>query len=376
MKRIDLYLLKESMPPFFFGLLLYSSLVILSATLPRVQWIVGVPVGELALWLLLQFPAAAVQTLPIAVLLAVLLAFGRLSTNNELLPVQAGGIELRRLTRIFLMVGLVSAGLALVLNERVLPQANARVSSLWWQLSSGGSGLFRLVNQNLSFGDYQLYFTATDRRSDDILGVRLEAWQGKTLTVIHAERASFQSESLRLFGYRLMVLDLEAVETFGELTAEAALQRLIRLDNRAATPEQSLEVTTSQSLEELVTRFGGGGFEDSRSIGDLYRDSRDARLSAGERRQAAVLFHRKLAEPLANLTLILVAVPLAILYARSRSVAFGLSLIVTLAWYLLLTLGQLLAQTGAVPVWLGVWIGNLLIGATGFYLLYFRTSLR
>ncbi len=67
-------------------------------------------------------------------------------------------------------------------------------------------------------------------------------------------------------------------------------------------------------------------------------------LPLREQRNAAVLFHRMLAEPFASLVLLLVALPLSLSYARSRSVAFGLSLVVTLAWYLLLTLGQLLAQ--------------------------------
>lgn len=89
-----------------------------------------------------------------------------------------------------------------------------------------------------------------------------------------------------------------------------------------------------------------------------------------------MLFHRKLAEPFANLTLLAVALPLAVLHARSRSVAFGLSLAVTLAWYLLLTLGQLLAQAGVLPVWLGLWFGNALLLLLGLYLLYARTNLR
>ena len=70
------------------------------------------------------------------------------------------------------------------------------------------------------------------------------------------------------------------------------------------------------------------------------------------------------------------ALPLAVLYARSRSVAFGLSLSVTLAWYVLLTLGQLLAQAGVLPVWVGLWFGNALLLVVGLYLLYARTNLR
>jgi lipopolysaccharide export LptBFGC system permease protein LptF len=54
-------------------------------------------------------------------------------------------------------------------------------------------------------------------------------------------------------------------------------------------------------------------------------------------------------------------------------VAFGLSLVVTLAWYLLLTFGQLFSQTGVLPVWLGPWIGTAVLGAVGIVLLVARS---
>ncbi len=63
-------------------------MAVVSITIPRMQWIVGTPVLELGAWLLLQLPQAMVQTFPIALVLAVLLAFGRLATENELLALQ------------------------------------------------------------------------------------------------------------------------------------------------------------------------------------------------------------------------------------------------------------------------------------------------
>lgn len=373
LKRLDRYLLHESLPPFFFGLLLYSGLAVMSANLPRLGWIVGTPLGGLLYWLLLQFPAAIVQTLPIALLLAVLLSFGRLAAANELLAVQAGGIALRRLGALILVLGLLAAGFALSMNQWVLPWTNVRVGSLWWELTSGG-GLYRLAQQKLPLGDYTLSFSAVTP-NDEMLGVRLEAWQDDELSVVLAERARFTGESLTLYGYHSARLDLGAL-TDASGDAETVLENLVRLNNRATTPDAPLTLRFSENPDALITRYSGGGFEDTRSISQVRQDAYDPSLSVTERRDAAVLFHRKLAEPFANLTLLAVALPLAVLHARSRSVAFGLSLSVTLAWYVLLTLGQLLAQAGVLPVWLGLWFGNVLLLSVGLYLLYARTNLR
>lgn len=376
MLRFDRYLVRETLPPLLFSLLLYSTLAVVSMTLPRLQWIVGTPLGPLAKWLLLQFPAAFVQTLPIALVLAVLLVFGRLAQAHELIAAQAGGISLFRIALVFVVLSGLFAAATLALNQWVVPRTNAMVGSLYWPLTTGGgSGLWRLAARDIPLEGYSLHFETADRRSDELREVRVESWQGRTLNVLFAERARFTGEGLQLTNYRALSLDLSALERDG-LSADETLRALLLRYSAASEPEQALTLTLSTSSEELITQFGGGGFEDVRSISQAYRDANAARLSATERRRAAVLFHRKLVEPLANLTVLLMAIPLSLLYARSRSVAFGLSLVVTLLWYLLLTLGQLLAQTGAVPVWLGMWFANLVLVSVGGYLLLYRTRLR
>lgn len=282
---------------------------------------------------------------------------------------------MRRVTLLFIVLGALGAAITLYLNQRVLPSTNARVGAVYWQLTSGKSGLFRLTKQNIPLGDYSLYFERTNAKTNALYDVRLESWRGKTLTVVLADHARFVNKGLKLYGYQTAVLDLSSLSK-SHADAATALRDLLRAQGGSSTPKQSLTITTSESVDDLVTRFSGGGFEDTRSISEAYRDAHDLHKTPAQRRNAEALFQRQLAEPLANLTLLLVAVPLAVLYARSRSIAFGLSLVVTLVWYLLLTLGQLLAQSGALPVWLGVWSGNILLGLAGLYLLTFRLQLR
>jgi lipopolysaccharide export system permease protein len=361
--RLDRYLWREAIPPLLFGLVLYSSLVVTSATLWRLQWIIGTPVVEIAGWLLLQMPQAVVQVAPIALVLSVLLAFGRLASDHELTALQAGTVPLLRATVVFVVLGATIAGGALAINQWVLPRTNVAVVNAYWHLTAGRSGLFRLAAQSLPVDDFRLTFSDVDRR-DELRDVRVERWDGDVLTIVRAERGRFEGQSLLLFGHRTQRLDLAALDR-SEGGADEVLRRLVRLDARGADAEAPLELTISLSVAELVSQFSGGGFEDARSLTRLAADASNAAVPMAQRRQSAALLQRKLAEPLANVTLLLVAIPLSITYARSRSVAFGLSLVVTLAWYLLLTFGQLFAQTGVLPLWLGPWIGNVALGALG-----------
>ena len=226
--RLDRYFLREALPPLLFGLIIYSSLAVISTALPRLQWIVGTPLLGLGHWLLLIFPAALVQTLPIAMVLAVLLAFGRMASNNELQAMQAGGISLGRSTRVFVILGLAMATLALYMNEWVLPKTNTQVGSLYWQLTSGGkSGLWRLMGQDIPVSGYTLHFEKANRSTDEMIKVRIQRWQDQDLTVIFAERAQFTESGLKLFDYQIDTLDLATLNQ-ANLSPEQMLESLLK----------------------------------------------------------------------------------------------------------------------------------------------------
>lgn len=370
MTRIDRYLLREALPPFLFGLLLYAGLAVVSATLPRLQWIVGTPFLELGWWLLALLPQALVQTAPVALVLAVLLAFGRLATDHELTAIQAGGIPVARAATVFVLLGVATALSALAANEWLVPRANAVVADVYWRLTSGRTGLFRLAAQRLPIEGFTLRF-AELRGDGTMADVRVERWDDDVYTLVRAETAVFDGLDVVLRGHRTQRFDLGALDREGAAPAET-LRDLVRLDARGEGPDAPLVLSTGIDERELVARFSAGGFEDARSLSRLAADAGDDQRTAGERREAAVLLHRKLAEPVSNVALLLIAVPLSITYARSRAVAFGLALVVTLAWYVLYTFGQLLSITGVVSVWSGPWAANVLLGGLGVALLVRR----
>ncbi len=363
-KRIDTYLLAQSLPAVLFGVLLYSMLGVISVTIPRLQWIVGAPIGPLLGWLALQLPTSIVQTLPLAVVLGVLLSYGRLAADRELHAMQAGGIALPRINRVYFILGALCTLGGLAINEYVLPHTHREVATRYWQLTSGSSGLFRLAQQALSVDDFTLNFGRSDRDTDRMHDVRIERWDGREMQVIFADSAVFADNGIRLTGYRTYVADFAALER-GADNAEELLAALLLAENVPTNPDATLFVHTSESQADLVARFDQGGFEDSSSVTGAFRAAADPELNQSERRRMLITFHRRLAEPFGSFALLLLALPLAARYSKSRGLAFGLAVLVTGAWYLLMTFGQLLAQTGAIPVWLGLWLASLVLAVAG-----------
>src|SRR5690554_6906993 len=288
-KRLDSYLIAESLPAAFMGALLYSVLGVVSSTLPRLQWIVGAPFWPVLSWLALQLPTSLVQTLPLALVLGVLVSYGRLAADKELIAMQAGGISLRRVSRVYVVLGMAFTLLSLGLAEFVLPRTHAQIATWYWQLTSGSSGLFRLANQSLGVDDFTLHFGSTDRDSDRMNDVRIERWEGERLMVLFAQSAMFEERGLRLTGYSSVVLDLGALSREHE-DAASAYGELLRAHNQPANPEATLLISTSDSQEELIARFDQGGFEDPVSISGAWEQSQNPELSGSERHRMYILF--------------------------------------------------------------------------------------
>jgi lipopolysaccharide export system permease protein len=84
-----------------------------------------------------------------------------------------------------------------------------------------------------------------------------------------------------------------------------------------------------------------------------------------ERDRARLEFHSKLALPLANLVLVLLAAAMALRYGRSTGLALGLSVVLALGYYGAFFLGRSLAGVGAIPPELGAWGANRAFLALG-----------
>lgn len=372
MKRLDGSLLREALPALAVGALLYTTLAVSAAVVPRLELVAGAPFPAVLTWMAAHIPAALVETLPITLVLAVLLTYGRMQQDHELVAFRAGGVGLARIAAPLLALGLLATAGSLVVQQTVTPQAARFIASGYWDLAAQGNRLFRLAGGSLPVGSLGLTYERSVSGGSTVLDVEVTSWSGDVLTFVRATEGRFDGADLLLSGYRAQRFDFSALATGN--AAGVALQDVILLDSRGATPESTLRLTLGSTEEELLERFARNDFADARSLTELWRE---ARLDSGseEGRTARLTFHRRLAQPWANVALLLLAVPLAVGGGRGRGVAFGMALAVSMAWYLVTSAGLFAAQTGLLPIEMGVWMGNAVtLAAAGF--LWRRTVTR
>ncbi|MDE3173947.1 MAG: LptF/LptG family permease, partial [Gemmatimonadota bacterium] len=132
MKKLTRYVLKEHVGPFIFAVTALTSMMLLQYVGKRLGDLVGkgLPWHVLVEFFLLSVPLTVAMTLPMAVLVAVLYAYSRLATENEITALRANGISMRTLMIPTLIAGTAVAFVMLIFNDQVLSRANHQLAVL------------------------------------------------------------------------------------------------------------------------------------------------------------------------------------------------------------------------------------------------------
>ncbi|MBN2453434.1 MAG: LptF/LptG family permease [Candidatus Omnitrophica bacterium] len=126
MKILRDYILKEFFHSFFLTLVVFTFVFLVGNIITLANYIINKGVDPVSVLKLFGYliPWLLSFTLPIAVLTASILAFGRLSGDGELTAMKASGISFYRIAAPVVMVGLALSFFAFYLNDHVSPNAS------------------------------------------------------------------------------------------------------------------------------------------------------------------------------------------------------------------------------------------------------------
>lgn len=132
MRIIARYILREHVSHLLFWLTALTSLLLLQYVARQLDKLVGkgLPWSVIGEFLVLSLPFTVAMTLPMALLMSTLQAFGRLSAEHEVTAFKASGIGVRSLMAPVLVAAAVLSLLMVGFNDQVLPRANHRLAIL------------------------------------------------------------------------------------------------------------------------------------------------------------------------------------------------------------------------------------------------------
>ncbi|RJQ76873.1 MAG: LPS export ABC transporter permease LptG [Desulfobacteraceae bacterium] len=94
---------------------------------------VGLPLQRAILYFIYKFPLIMVQITPVGILLAVMITFGLMSKNKELLALRGSGVSLVSLTGPIARCGFAATLLMFLIAEGVMPLTASQANQIWLQ---------------------------------------------------------------------------------------------------------------------------------------------------------------------------------------------------------------------------------------------------
>jgi lipopolysaccharide export system permease protein len=136
--RVDRYVLTEVAGPFLGGLIFFLLLFLMFQALRLAEFFIvhGVGGGTLMKLTLLLGLSFVPTALPVAFLISVLVAFGRLSSDHELVALKASGVSVPRLALPLLAFAMSVVGLSVALNVSWCPWGERAFKSLLIKVSN------------------------------------------------------------------------------------------------------------------------------------------------------------------------------------------------------------------------------------------------
>lgn len=349
------YLSKEVFSPLILGLVTFTVVLLMGRMLKLADMVVskGVPVGELLLLIAYLLPNFAMITIPMALLLAVLLAFSRLSADSEIVAIKASGISLYRLLPPVMLIAMVAYVITTAISLYALPAGNMAFKKMLYHVIEGRLNL-NLKEQvfNSTIPGLVIYIDRNDEQKGTLSGIMIQDERDpKKVSTIFADSGTLDSDenSKQL---RLHLAD-------GSIHQAVADGKYRRLDFKGY--DLSVDLTksikdfkkneTDMTLAELRANLAKGGFNKKLMV------------------DMGLEIHRRFALPFACVIFALVAMPLGIQNRRSgKAAGFSCSIAAILVYYIVQSIGRTLGEKELFHPALAIWLPNIIFLTGGLYL--------
>jgi LPS export ABC transporter permease LptG/LPS export ABC transporter permease LptF len=363
-KILDRYLVREVVLPFFLGLMVLTFVLVIPPILNYGEKLIakGVDWHIVVRLLLTLLPQALGITIPMALLLGLLIGLGRLSADREFVAIQACGVSIFSLLRpVAAMAAAAWAATAYVMIVS-LPNANQTFREITYHIVAaraesdvkprvffdGFPGRVIYVRDLPAGGGWRDVFLADATRGDQTTVYFAET--GRLLLDREKQLVQLMLEN----GTRHTTF-VDKPEDYEGTVFESIV---LNLDPETVFPRVSLmKGEPEMTLAELRASVAAGA-----KVGDPAYNQR-------------LMIQQKFSFPAACFVLALLGLGLGVTSRKEGMLSsFVLGLSIIFAYYIILWTARSIAKGAMVPAELAPWLPNILLGAAGMALLFWRAG--
>jgi len=407
-KILPRYILKEHLSPFFLSLLVVTFVLFIDRAIDLMNTIIEkkLDIGTVLQLFGLSLPYMLSLSIPMAVLVATILTFGKLTVDRETIAMKASGINIYSLLGPLFIAAILLTGLMVYFNHYFLPNTNHKLKNLTVKIAYCRPMTIIKPKEFTTISDYTIY---TEENLNDELknvlvydrtqanfpriitaqkGRVIQMDKGNSLQVIllngemhntnEQEKGKYQVTKFETF--TVNIRDLTTGMDFGESgyrsDREMTYNQLVTSikDRKQELINQKLEITNLQKkLEELQKQPDDYAKSvETRRLSIMKSMSEDQYREILENlRSLQVEYHKKFALAFAIIIFIMMGVPIGLMTRSSGiGMAFSVSSVIFLVYYIALTGGEQLADRALLSPFLSMWITNIVFFIIGLVLIH------
>lgn len=382
MKTLERYVFGAFLSSFFLAFLVLSFVLTVGLMVQIVRYMLqGIPVDLVGRFAFVSFPETLQWTIPLALLVASVLVFSRLSADSEIAAMRACGVNLLTVMRAPLLFALFCTVMGLFVNNEIVPRGHQIRRDLARRISVG-AGLELLEPGRVidDFPKVKIYFEEKEGNWLRDLIV-LDFSNPRVDRMITASKALVTSEG------RDVVLDLHGMTVDPLDENNPGMARATRFQYRV---KDALKDRTYKRREkdfrffEILSeiRLAKADVRDPQAAAE--RRAREGRAKGAVAKELKLVkkslksqlsnlrteFQKRLVFAFASICFVLVGVPLGIrAQRRESSIGIAIALVTALGYYLVVILMTSLEKNYAVRPDLLIWLPVVLCAALVSYLI-------
>ncbi len=356
------YVLKELLVPFLISLLIFTFIFVVGNIVKMADLIInkGVNIFDVFKVIVLIIPHLLSFTVPTAVLTSILLVFGNMAANYEIIAMRASGVNTLRIVMPVIMASLLLSVVSLIMNDQILPKThfayrqairNIAVKQPLAYLEAG-----RFIKE---FDGYVIFVREIEGNTLKNITI-YQPQEGKPTRSVVAERGEIVADkknktiSLKLYNGTTDEPDPDNPGYFNKINFGMTVLPPFHIDKRKRIDKKTKDMT----IDEIIMKLE----QEESSLKGKERVKLINKLKAE--------IHKKIAFSFAPFIFALIGIPLALITRRGDIlISFSLSALVITLYYVSFAIANTIAINGFIEPAVVLWFPNMIMGGIGIFLM-------
>lgn len=374
-KKLHLYIIKEFFGSFVFGLSVFSIILFLDRIFDLIDLFLskGVVFSQILKLFIFFIPNILVFAIPMSVLFGVLLSYGRLSEDNEIIVIKSSGLNYKTLSMPIIVLICIISFFLIFFNHFLFPSLNSDFKNLYEKILTQRPLIKINEKMMVEIGEYRLYADKINKINNTLLGVSI--YKFNNYNAVDNDKTKNNHDD-SMFQYDN--------NSSWCITASSAMIKTYKNGVKIVLHDGYLQNASPLNIKNMIyVTFKSYCF--FIPLENIYKESHliirgmssPNILKAIKRcKEQNISFSEYEKEywlrwifATAPISFVIIALPIGIMAGKGgKAIGFGVSLAIILVYYIFLVLALTLNERIYVPISIIIWVPNFIIITIGIYL--------